>query len=402
MLFWTIVKVAISSLVSNKLRSLLSMLGIIIGVAAVITMLAVGQGAQKMILDRVSAMGADLLIVRPGQGGRRGVRGGDSQNLNLDDAKAILRQVEGVKLVTPQVQGQLQFKAGNRNSRTNVLGAAPTYFTVRNTPVKTGRAFTDGEVERNARVAVIGADTAKNLFGDENALGETIRLGKVNVEVIGILERKGDQGFFNPDDQAVVPYSLAMKQLLGVKSLREIDVQIDPKVDQAMVQKAIEDLLRKRHKIRQGAEDDFHVRNVAEMIDTAQSVTDTFTLLLGAVAAISLIVGGIGIMNIMLVTVTERTREIGIRKALGATNEDVLIQFLLEAMIMSLLGGGIGLVSGVGGARAITYFAQFPTVVSSSSAILAISFSAGVGIFFGFYPARSAASLDPIECLRYE
>jgi len=402
MLLWTIFRVAIASLLSNKLRSVLSMLGIIIGVGAVISMLAVGEGAQKKVLDRVTSMGADLLIVRPGSRGHRGVRGAPVETLVVEDADAILKEIPQVKQLSPVVKKTAQFKYFNRNAPSTLLGVAPTYFGVRNFEVETGRAFTDGDVERMARVVCIGTEVVKNLFEDEDPLGKTIKIGAVRFEVIGVLKAKGDQGWYNPDDQALAPFTTVCRRLYGKDNLREIDIQMLPGSDQKEVEEAVGTLLRKRHRIRPKADDDFYVRNVAEMADAAQAMTRTFTVLLGAVAAISLLVGGIGIMNIMLVTVTERTREIGIRKAIGATNWDVMVQFLLESFVMSVLGGGLGVALGVGGATLFAHLADFPTVIKSSAVILALAVSAGVGVFFGFYPARRAAALDPIECLRYE
>jgi len=401
-LFWTIVKVATKSLLANKLRSILAMLGIIIGVAAVISMLALGAGAQKRVMDRISSMGANLLIVRPGQRGRRGVRTGPVQTLTLNDAQALLEEVPAVEMIAPVVRGSGQFKYYNNNSQSVILGTSITYFPIRNFDVERGRAFTESEVERSARVAVLGATTVENLFENSDPLEETVKIKGINFKVIGVLRAKGDQGWFNPDDQAIIPYTTAMKQLLGVDYLREIDLQAVEGADHAQVQTEASQVLRRRHRIKSEAEDDFHIRNLAEMAQAASDVTQTFTILLGAVAGISLLVGGIGIMNIMLVTVTERTREIGIRKAIGAKDRDILTQFLLEAIVMSGLGGLLGVLAGVGGAEAIANLSQFGTVINASSIVLALSVSTAVGIFFGFYPARRAALLDPIEALRYE
>ncbi len=402
MLFWNILKVALKSLMANKLRSILSMLGIIIGVGAVISMLALGAGAQKLILDRVSSMGANLLVVRAGWPPKMGVRGSIAQTLTPEDAIALVQEVEGAELVSPVAQGNGQFKYYNENTSSSILGTAETYFAIRNYQVEKGRKFTESECERMARVAVLGSVTAENLFGNTDPLGETIKIKGKNFVVIGVLKSKGDQGFFNPDDQAIIPYTTAMKQMLGQDYVGEIDVQIGQDADQEKIQNSIETVLRKRHRILEGNDDDFHVRNMAEMVETASSVTQTFTILLAAVAGISLIVGGIGIMNIMLVTVTERTREIGIRKAIGAKDRDVLVQFLLEAVTMSGLGGILGVLLGIGSAQLIGHFSPFPAVVQIYSVVLALTFSAAVGIFFGFYPARRAAQLDPIQALQYE
>ena len=307
-----------------------------------------------------------------------------------------------VSQVAPVVAGIAQLKHFNRNCSTQVYGTSVTYFPVRNFEIAKGRAFTEYEAERMARVAVLGPTTVENLFGEESAIGKTIKIKGISFRVVGVLEAKGDQGWFNPDDQAIVPYTTAMKQLFGLDHLREIDIQVtsDDISDEAQEKAAA--VLRKRHRIQPGADDDFHIRSQAEILETASQVTRTFTILLGGIAGISLLVGGIGIMNIMLVTVTERTREIGIRKAVGAKSRDVLRQFLIEAVIMSGVGGMIGVAAGVGVARMIGRATQFTTVVETGSILLSLSFAAGVGVFFGYYPARCAARLDPIEALRYE
>ena len=402
MLFWNIVKVAFKSLLANKLRSLLSMLGIIIGVGAVISMLAVGAGAQKQILDRVTSMGANLLIVRAGTPHRMGVRSGMVQSLTVEDSLALLDQIPDIQMISPVVQGNGQFKYYNENTSSTILGSAVTYPDIRNYQVEKGRMFTDGECDLMARVAVLGPNTVENLFGETDPLQETIKISGKNFKVIGVLKAKGDQGFFNPDDQAIIPYTTAMKQMFGMDYLREVDLQILEDADQEKVQEQVEEVLRKRHRIQNPDDDDFHVRNLAEMVETAGEVTRTFTLLLASVAAISLVVGGIGIMNIMLVTVTERTREIGIRKAIGAKDRDVLVQFLLEAVVMSGIGGLSGVGLGIGIAFLVSHFTSLTSVVELSSVFLSLSFSAGIGIFFGFYPARRAAQLDPIQALQYE
>ena len=403
MLFWTIIKVALKSLVANKLRSFLAMLGIIIGVGAVIAMLAMGAGAQKQILDRITAMGTDLLIVSPGSRGSFGARTGTEQNLKLEDAEAILKEVPSVVQLAPVVRGRAQVKYFNKNNSTSVIGTGITYFPIRNFDIEFGRSFTEGEVERMARVAVLGPATVKELYSPgEDPLDTIIRVNKDNFRVVGVLKAKGDQGWFNPDDQIIVPFTTAMKTLLGQEYLNEIDIQGRRGVDLASVQEATSTVLRQRHRLLPGRPDDFHVRNQAEMIDVLTGVARTFTILLGGIASISLLVGGIGIMNIMLVTVTERTREIGVRKAIGAKDRDILRQFLIESLLMSILGGLIGVALGVGAASVMAKATSFSTHVELQSVILALSFSGAVGVFFGYYPARRAAKLDPIEALRYE
>ncbi len=403
MLLWMIVKSALRSLSANKLRSILAMLGVIIGVGAVISMLALGAGAQKAVMDRISAMGTNLLVVRPGQRGTGGVMSGTQQNLTLEDAEAIVKELPGVGQVAPVVGGNAQVKYLSKNSRTNVLGVAVTYFPIRGFEVEFGTAFTEGDADRMSRVAVIGPQTADDIFGVQEPVGQTVKLKGINFRVIGVLKSKGDQGYYNPDDQVLVPYTTAMKQIFGVEYLREIDIAAAPGVDLSKLQDDVTALLRKRHHVQAGLPDDVQIRNQAEILDTAAGVGQTFTILLGGIAGISLLVGGIGIMNIMLVTVTERTREIGIRKAIGARDRDILRQFLLEALIMSGLGGMLGVALGVGGAKVLPMLTtQFQTLVQLPSVFLAMGFSAGVGIFFGYYPATRAAKLDPIEALRYE
>ncbi|NUM56126.1 MAG: ABC transporter permease [Candidatus Hydrogenedentes bacterium] len=398
-----LLKVAIYSLVANKLRSFLAVLGVIIGVGAVIAMLAIAAGAQSQVMGSIQAMGTNLLTVRPeSRGGSSGVRTGTEQNLTVDDAKAILNEVEGVEQVAPVVSGRCQMKYYENNTNTSVMGVAVTYLPLRNFEVEKGRLFTNGEEERMARVVILGPQTAEDLMGTEDPIGTTIKVNGVNFEVIGVTKAKGDQGWFNPDDNAFVPYTTAMKQMFGQDYLREIQVKCENQEDLNTVQDAIFALIRKRHRIEPGMPDDIEIRNQADMINTANEVTGTFTILLGAVASISLLVGGIGIMNIMLVTVTERTREIGIRKAIGAKDRDILRQFLFEAILMSAIGGVIGVGAGVGAAKLLSSMTQFTTVVEGHNIVMALLFSAAVGIFFGYYPARRAAKLNPIDALRYE
>ncbi len=347
-------------------------------------------------------MGTNLLVVRPGQRGTGGVISGTQQNLTLDDAAAILKEVHGVASISPVVGGTQQVKYMNNNTRTNVSGVSATYFPIRNFEVEHGDPITDADVDRTARVAVIGPVTSDNLFGASEAVGQMVKIGGINFRVIGVLKSKGDQGYFNPDDQVLLPYSTAMKQLLGVEYLREIDVQGETNANLDEVQRGTVELLRKRHKVQPGLADDVNIRNQKELQDNFLASQQTFTILLATVAGISLLVGGIGIMNIMLVTVTERTREIGIRKAIGAKDFDILSQFMIEAVLMSSLGGLLGVIGGVVAAAIIGRMTQFQSIVQAFSIILSATFSAAVGIFFGFYPAYRASQLDPIDALRYE
>ncbi len=403
MLFWMILKVALKSLAANKLRSVLAMLGIIIGVGAVISMLAIGSGAKQQILSRITAMGSNLLTIRPGQRGTMGVMSGTQQNLTVEDAQAIVKEVPGIRQVAPAVGGSAQVKHLNKNSRTSTTGTTVTYFPMRSFEIEKGSAFTETDVDAHARVAVIGPVTAENLFEPaENPVGQTIKVNGMNFRVVGILKAKGDQGWFNPDDQIIIPLTTAMKQLFGLEYVREINIQVKDDANLDEVQNSIMAVMRRRHRIQPGMPDDINIRSQAEFISAFTESNRVFTVLLGSIAGISLLVGGIGIMNIMLVSVTERTREIGIRKAIGAKDRDILRQFLIEALIMSGVGGLLGVAVGVGGANLIGRFSPFPTLLQTNSILLAMGFSAAVGVFFGWYPARRAAALDPIDALRYE
>jgi putative ABC transport system permease protein len=387
---------------ANKMRSVLAMLGIIIGVAAVIAMLAIGTGAKQQVLDKISQMGTNLLVVRPAPRGTGGIMSGTQLNLTVDDATQILSRIDHVHSLAPAVSRNFQVKYLNQNTNTQVLGTSPTYLPIRDFEIETGKMFTDFDVDHWKRVAVLGPVTASNLFGFSDPIGQTIKVNGINFEVTGVLKSKGDQGWFNPDDQVIVPYTVAMHVLMGMDSLREIDVQCDPGQDLDAVQDNIFQLMRLRHKTQPQAPDDVMIQNQAQFIDAFSSAATTFTILLGTVGGISLLVGGIGIMNIMLVTVTERTREIGIRKAIGAREFDILSQFLIEAMLMSGVGGVTGMGLGIAVAWLVGLVSPFPTIVRIYTIVMALAFSGAVGIFFGFYPATRAAKLDPIEALRYE
>jgi putative ABC transport system permease protein len=380
----------------------LAMLGIIIGVAAVIAMLAIGTGAKQQVLDRLSAMGTNLLFVRPSPRGTAGVISGTQLNLTEDDARAILEKVDHVHALSPAVGRNFQVKYLDQNTLTQVQGTTPTYLAIRDFQIDSGKMFTDFDVDRWNRVAVLGSVTASNLFGFSDPVGQTIKINGINFTVVGVLQSKGDQGWSNPDDQVIVPYTVDMHILMGVDYLREIDVQCDQGSDLDAVQSDIYSLMRQRHRIQIGMPDDIMIMNQGEFIAAFSATATTFTVLLATVGGISLLVGGIGIMNIMLVTVTERTREIGIRKAIGAREFDILSQFLIEAMLMSGVGGLTGMGLGIGAAWLVGQYSPFPTIVRFYSIVMALVFSAAVGIFFGFYPATRAAKLDPIEALRYE
>lgn len=402
MYFMVLVKVAVYSLIANKLRSFLAVLGVIIGVGAVIAMLGIAAGAKTQVLSSISAMGTNLLVVRPAQRGSGGVMSGTQQNLTVEDAQAILAEIPTVSKVSPVVQGRGQIKYMEKNSGTSVQGVAVPYLPIRNFEIERGRLFTDAEEDRQSHVVILGPVTVANLMDKDDPIGATVKINGVNFQVIGVTKAKGDQGWFNPDDSATVPYTTAMKQLFGLTYVREIDVQCKSQDDLNKTQDAVTGLIRRRHRVRPEMPDDIEIRNQADLLSTASAVTQTFTVLLGAVASISLLVGGIGIMNIMLVTVTERTREIGVRKAIGAKDRDILRQFLFEAILMSGVGGFIGVLAGVGAAKAIASMTTFTTVLQPQSIIMAMLFAAGVGVFFGYYPARRAAQLNPIDALRYE
>ena len=402
MMFWVVCKVAMRSLWVNRLRSVLAMLGIIIGVCAVIFVLSLVAGARETVLGQISALGTNLLVVTPGTRGTGGVVTGINQNLEPADAMAILQKLPDVQSVAPVVRGNVQVKFRSNNARVNLFGTSVTYFSIRDFTVEHGRLFNDQQGDAFARVAVLGPTTAQTLFGRGDAVGQTIKLNGINFRVIGVLKAKGDQGFFNPDDQILIPFTVAMKQVLGLDYLQEIDVSGRDGADLTKLETRIRNLLRRRHRVLDDDPDDVSVRNQASALETFGTISATLTLLAGGVAGISLLVGGIGIMNIMLVTVTERTREIGIRKAIGAKESDILLQFLIESVLMSGVGGVIGVLVGVGGAGLIAALTSFTPLVTALSVVIAITFSAAVGIFFGFYPAWRAAKLNPIEALRYE
>jgi len=378
------------------------MLGIIIGVSAVVSMLALGAGARKQIMDRVTAMGTNLLIVRPGSSRRSGVRSGSRVNLKLRDADAILENISEIKAVAPLVSGRVQVKYYNKNNNTSVVGSSLTYLAIRSFEIENGRNFTSVEEERCARVVILGSAVAEDLFESQDPVNESMKVDGKNFRVIGVMKTKGDQGWYNPDDMIIVPYSTAMKQIVGRDYLSEIDIQVKDNADLSAIEEEVKVILRKQHRLEGEENDDFYIRNQAELIETVSDVSRTFTFLLGGIASISLLVGGIGIMNIMLVTVTERTREIGVRKAIGAHNRDILRQFLFESILISGLGGVFGLVLGFLFAVLFDKFTPFTPFIEYNSMILSLTVSASVGIFFGYYPALRAARLDPIVALRAE
>jgi putative ABC transport system permease protein len=392
----------------NKMRSALTMLGIIIGVGAVIAMVAVGLGAQSRIEEQISSMGSNLLMVLPGSFTSGGMRfgAGTRSTLTVNDAKAISAEIPGVKHVAPSTSGVVQVVFGNQNWLTEAQGTTPELLDIRNWSIASGRPFTNQEVEGSAKVCVLGNTLVENLFGGIDPIGQIVRIKKFPFTVIGVLEPKGQSGMGRDQDDIVfVPFTTAQKNLFGRDlpgTVRQISVQAeDPEVLKE-VEEQITALLRQRHRILPNQEDDFTVRNLTEIMGTIEQTGKVMSRLLASIALISLIVGGIGIMNIMLVSVTERTREIGIRIAVGAKGRDILLQFLIESLMLSLIGGILGIGLGMTGTLILSHFTQWPTLFSMKAILLAFFFSSLVGIFFGFYPARKASLLNPIDALRYE
>ena len=401
-----IIRIAMRALARNKMRSSLTMLGIIIGVGAVIAMVSVGQGAQQQAQQQIAAMGSNILFVGSGTVTRGGMRmgSGATKTLIYDDMLAILRESPAVKAAAPGSQSSAQVVYGNDNWATQINGTEPQYFDIRTWPFQEGSSFSQNDVDMAANVAVIGETVRKNLFGATDPVGETIRISNLPFKVVGVLVPKGTSAAMgqDQDDVIIVPITTLQKKITGQDWLRWIMVSAISREASYTAQQQITSLLRDRHRIRSGQDDDFMVRNLADVADLADQQARLFTVLLASIASISLIVGGIGIMNIMLVSVTERTREIGIRMAIGATEGDVQQQFLIEAVVLSLVGGAVGIMSGVGASYLITQTLGWPVLVSPMAIVAAVVFSMAVGIFFGFYPARKAARMDPIEALRYE
>jgi putative ABC transport system permease protein len=404
------IRIALRALRVNRMRSALTMLGIIIGVAAVIAMVGVGAGATKRIQDQIQSIGSNLIMVLPGSVSTNGVRlgSGAMASLTQDDSKAIAAECPSVALSVPTVRGGVQVVYGNNNWATNAQGVTPDYMAVRDYTMLSGQFFTTQDVDAAAKVAVLGETVAENLFGDSDPTGQVVIIKNVPFTVAGVLTPKGQSPTGqDQDDVILLPISTAMQKVLGAnranaQAVGSLTVQaISPQaMDQAIQE--MEALLRERHRILPGLEDDFTIRNLTEVFQAQETSAQVMSILLGAIASVSLIVGGIGIMNIMLVSVTERTREIGLRQAVGAKTGDILMQFLVEAVTLSLLGGIVGIAVGLAASLLISHFAKWSTAVSPLSILLAFLFSALVGVFFGYYPARKAAFMDPIEALRYE
>ena len=404
MLLGEIIQVALQAIRANKLRSLLTMLGIIIGVGAVITMIALGSGAQKAVQDRIQALGPTLLSIFPGQSFMRGIASDVRVSLTMDDDTALAHNARYVTDVVPELTRNLQVKRGPQNINVNVVGTTPNYVPVHNYTITAGRMFTPGEDEARRRYAVLGS-AIPDMFNANGAamIGQEILIRGIPFEIIGILSQKGSQGsFFNPDEQILIPLQTARYRVMGTDRLRSVTVNVRDLQSMNLAMIEIERVLRRQHHLRPGQDNDFQIRNQTDVLATFEQTTQTFKYLLAGIAAVSLLVGGIGIMNIMLVSVTERTREIGDRNALGATKFNILFQFLVEALVLCLAGGTIGVVIGSIGALVISRLAHWNTLISPLAILLAFVFSAAVGLFFGIWPARRAAALDPIVALRYE
>ena len=402
--------IAVRALRVNKLRSTLTMLGIIIGVGAVIAMVAIGSGAQARVAEQLQALGANMIFVFPGSTTSGGLRAGAGSSISLteEDAWTIQRDVQGVVVAAPTMRGSGQLVWGNLNWSTMIVGVTPEYFDARDWPMTSGRVFTQEDVDGAAKIAILGQTVAQSLFGDTDPIGQTVRVKKLLCTVVGVLDSKGQNTFGqDQDDVIVIPLTTAKRKVLGVslanaRTVNGISIKVADNEDLKEVQQHIRDLVRQRHRLQPGQDDDFGIRSAAEMVQTKDEQAQLMTKLLMSIASVSLLVGGIGIMNIMLVSVTERTREIGLRMAVGARGRDILTQFLVEALTVALIGGSIGVLAGLGASFALAYFGEWRTVVSPPAILLAFTFSGLIGIFFGFYPARKAAGLNPIDALRYE
>ena len=409
--FLAVLRVALRALRINKMRSALTMLGIVIGVAAVIVMVAIGTGAKARVEDHVRSLGANLILVFSASATFTGARSGAGslQTISEDDAYAIGRELDEIESAAPALRGSGQVVSGNANWSTVFYGVTLEHFDVRPWTVADGRQFEPNEIYGAAKVALIGQTVADNLFGDGNPVDQVIRIRKVPLTVVGVLERRGPSlSGSDQDDVILMPISTARKRVLGAtsfaksRSVGSISIRVRDGVDVKLAEEKIRELLRQRHRLQPGQDDDFSVRNMSEVLQTQEESSRVMAMLLAAVASVSLVVGGIGIMNIMLVSVTERTREIGLRMAVGARGRDILMQFLVEAVVLSLIGGFAGIALGVGGSLLVGHLAGWRIELSLASVALAVGFAAAIGVFFGFYPARKAAGLLPIEALRYE
>ena len=405
MRYLQIIKVAYRALTRNKMRSSLTMLGIIIGVGAVIAMVGIGQGAKRMVDEQIASLGDNILTIFPGSHTAGGVRGGAGTVTRLtdDDAKAIVEYCPAVSKVSPVVHTGAQVVAGDQNWSTSIEGYSPDFIDIRAWPLASGSFFTEQDVRGATKVCILGQTVVDNLFPDQDPVGQIIRIKKLPFRVIGVMSSKGQNTFGrDQDDLIIVPYTTAQKKLMGVTYVNYIIASAKDRADIDLASDQITQLLRQRHRIQPGEADDFTVRSQLDIASVAGSTSQVMTVLLGAIASVSLIVGGIGIMNIMLVSVTERTREIGIRMAVGARGKDILTQFLVESIVLSVFGGIVGIILGIISSKVISGVLHWPIFISPPAVAIAFFFSGFVGIFFGFYPARKASMLDPIEALRYE
>lgn len=399
------IKMAFEGMLSNKLRTFLTLLGIIIGVGAVIAMVSLGFGMKENVKQNISRLGSNLLIITSGGRTATGARlaAGEGVKLTYDDMQAIEKQVDGIAAISASVSRSYQLVAGNQNWTSSVEGTTPSNFDIRSLEIDEGRRLSERDLISRGRVAVIGKTVADSLFPDGNPIGKIMRINKAPFQIIGVLKSKGQSGMGQDQDDIVyIPLTTAQNRMMGITNVQRITVQAENENVINDVQAETEQVLRTRHKIKDGENDDFSIGNMAQIMETMMETANNITILLGCIAAISLLVGGIGIMNIMLVSVTERTREIGIRKALGATYNNILQQFLVEAMVIGVFGGTLGVMLGVGASFVISKLAGWNTVISVWAIVIAVVFSVGIGLFFGIYPARKAALLDPIDALRYE
>jgi len=402
-MIWETILLAQREIRRNVLRSSLTILGIVIGVAAVITLVTLGDGATAQVKEQISSLGSNLLSVRPGQGHRGGGAREPAKRFTLKDEEAIHREISGIKAVAPMISRQMQAIIGNRNWSTMVMGSTNGYLAVKAWPLDSGRSFNDSDLKAGKAVCILGSTVKKQLFGNQDPIGVSIRLKRLSFQIIGVLTSKGQSGFgSDQDDFVLIPIKTFHRRIAGSTDVSAIYVSARYSDETGKVKTAIERLLRQRRRISQGEEDDFNVHDMKEILYTLTGTTRILTTLLGAVAAVSLLVGGIGIMNIMLVSVTERTREIGIRLAIGARSNEVLMQFLIEAVVLASFGGGVGILLGIAGAAVGAHLLDVPFVINSGIMVIAFLFSAAVGVVFGYFPARQAAFLDPIEALRYE
>jgi len=402
MLILDLFKMALRSLIANTMRTFLTALGMIIGVASVISMISIGEGARQQTLSTIEKFGTNIITIKPGRKKNRHVSSDTVKTLMLSDAEAIEKNIPLITGVAAQVYRSAQLKYGSKNTNTTVRGTGEQYLILSNFTIERGRYFSKEEVRSIRKVAVIGSTVLKNLFGDRNAVGKEIKINGNNYLIIGSTKPKGALSWFDPDDQIFIPVTTAQKRLFGLHHIQSIDVQAKKMEELEAIKKDIDLLLRLRHGIHEGEDSDFHVQNSSQWLNSWGDAAKTFTYLLGGIAGISLLVGGIGIMNIMLVSITERTKEIGIRMAIGAKKREIMEQFLIESVLISFIGGGLGILLGVIISQTVSKIGGWDTIVSTQSIILAFGFSVGIGIFFGFYPARKAANLNPIDALRYE